>query len=561
MLVSADQTAHFGSSVISCVFSGNRAHWVLVACLGVFASATGYAQPSVDRYGVGKKKDFLQSSSATPVSDIIIGDPNGPFHFSADLGGSNLNLLTPTPKLTLPNSSQFTLTGNGVALGLAASFTSKASLDAAYPNGSYSITAGPSALPISLGTVDGYPADIPRITNGAWDGQGRLVINASAGAELSFNPFSQYSTGVGELISFNLYSVSGTTLGSELAGVESVALSGYSSDAALTSYTIPAGLLQADRIYYAELSFARIVNLNTSFLPIVGSSTFLHTTGFVISTAVPAVAPNFTAQPANQTVTIGANVTLSVIATGNPAPVFQWRKDGVAISGAILASFTLNNVQLIDAGSYTVVASNSAGLATSTVALLTVNPVPVAPAITLQPVSQTVTAGNSVTFTTSATGSPAPLFQWQKGGVNLSGATGASFTINSVQPSDAGSYTVLATNSVSTATSNSALLTVNHAPVFTTQPVSQTVTVGNPVTFTAAASGNPSPTFQWQKNGANITGATSASYTISSAAAADEASYTVVAANAVGPITSNTALLAVSALIAPSNAVISMSVE
>ena len=70
----------------------------------------------------------------------------------------------------------------------------------------------------------------------------------------------------------------------------------------------------------------------------------------------------------------------------------------------------------------------------------------VAPAITTQPVGQTVTAGATVTFTAAASGTPAPAFQWRKDGANLSGATSATLTLTSVQTTDAGAYTVVASN-------------------------------------------------------------------------------------------------------------------
>ena len=91
-------------------------------------------------------------------------------------------------------------------------------------------------------------------------------------------------------------------------------------------------------------------------------------------------------------------------------------------------------------------------------------PVNVAPAFTTQPASQTIAAGNSVTFTVAASGTPAPTYQWQKGGVNIGGATGSSFTIPSVVPGDVGSYTVVATNSSGSVTSNAASLAVIIAP-------------------------------------------------------------------------------------------------
>jgi sugar lactone lactonase YvrE len=94
-------------------------------------------------------------------------------------------------------------------------------------------------------------------------------------------------------------------------------------------------------------------------------------------------------------------------------------------------------------------------------------------------------------------------------------------------------------------------LTAGAAPTFTTQPASQTVTVGSAVTFTAAASGTPTPTYQWKKDGTAISGATSASYSITSAAMADAGSYTVDATNAAGAATSTAAMLTVNAAPTP----------
>mgnify|MGYP001549484152 FL=1 len=102
-------------------------------------------------------------------------------------------------------------------------------------------------------------------------------------------------------------------------------------------------------------------------------------------TGPAATMPAFTTQPASQTVTVGANVTFSAMASGTPAPTYQWRKDGVAIAGATSVSLALSSVQLTDAGTYTVVASNTAGAVTSAAAMLTVNPpAPVAPSAPAQ---------------------------------------------------------------------------------------------------------------------------------------------------------------------------------
>jgi sugar lactone lactonase YvrE len=81
-------------------------------------------------------------------------------------------------------------------------------------------------------------------------------------------------------------------------------------------------------------------------------------------------------------------------------------------------------------------------------------------------------------------------------------------------------------------------------PIITTQPASQTVNAGSAVTFTVAASGATS--YQWDRNGQPISGATSASYTLSPAVSANNGdSYTVVASNAGGSVTSTAGALRV----------------
>jgi sugar lactone lactonase YvrE len=83
----------------------------------------------------------------------------------------------------------------------------------------------------------------------------------------------------------------------------------------------------------------------------------------------------------------------------------------------------------------------------------------------------------------------------------------------------------------------------NVPPAFTTQPLSQTLAMGSSVTFTAAATGTPPPTYQWRKDNVDIAGATGASFSIAAFTSGDVGSYTVVATNAAGSVTSKTAAL------------------
>jgi len=171
-----------------------------------------------------------------------------------------------------------------------------------------------------------------------------------------------------------------------------------------------------------------------------------------------------------------------------------------------------------------------------------------APAITTQPVSQTVNEGASVSFTVVASGTTPLHYQWKKGATNV-GTNSATFTIASVQLSDAGSYTVTVSNAAATtATSTAAVLTVNAAvvaPAITTHPVSQTVTAGDAASFTVVATGTAPLHYQWKKGATNV-GTDSATLNIPSAQESDEGSYTVVVSNAAATTaTSNAATLTV----------------
>ena len=145
-----------------------------------------------------------------------------------------------------------------------------------------------------------------------------------------------------------------------------------------------------------------------------------------------------------------------------------------------------------------------------------------APSVTTQPQSQYYNSGQSLTFTAGASGNPTPTVQWQystNGGSswsNLSGATSTTLTVGPLTNFENGwEVRAVFTNSVSSATSNAATMTLATGPSVTTQPVSQYYNSGQSLTFTAGASGNPTPTVQWQysTNGgsswSNLSGATS----------------------------------------------------
>jgi hypothetical protein len=176
----------------------------------------------------------------------------------------------------------------------------------------------------------------------------------------------------------------------------------------------------------------------------------------IVVTGTTATLPTFTTQPQGQTVSAGATVTFSAAATGSPAPTYQWKKDGADLSGATTSSLTLTNVQSANQGTYTLVATNTAGSTASSPAILTVNPIVTAPVFTLQPIAQTIVSGSSVVFRAAAT--DATSVRWQHDGVDVSGATSSMLVIRGATSADAGGYTMIATNSGGSTTSNRAAL-------------------------------------------------------------------------------------------------------
>lgn len=171
--------------------------------------------------------------------------------------------------------------------------------------------------------------------------------------------------------------------------------------------------------------------------------------------------PTISTQPVSQSVTEGASVSFTVVASGSGTLSYQWRKGGTAISDATAATFTIAATAASDAGDYDVVVSNSAGSVASSEATLTVSSSSGAPTIGTQPSSQSVSTGASVSFSVVASGSGTLSYQWYKDSSAISGATSTSYSISSVATSDAGDYTVVVSNSAGSVTSSAATLTVS----------------------------------------------------------------------------------------------------
>lgn len=167
------------------------------------------------------------------------------------------------------------------------------------------------------------------------------------------------------------------------------------------------------------------------------------------------------------------------------------------------------------------------------------------PAITQQPTGQTVNEGGTLTLSILATNATG--YQWKKDGDDIPSANSATYTKQSVAPSDAGSYTCVVSGEGGTSvTSDAATVTVNALPVITKQPSNQTINEGGNINLAVTATGATG--YQWKKDGSDIPSATEATYSKSGALPADAGSYTCVVTGAGGSVTSSPATVTVKAL-------------
>jgi hypothetical protein len=240
--------------------------------------------------------------------------------------------------------------------------------------------------------------------------------------------------------------------------------------------------------------------------------------------------PSITNHPVGATAYIGESVSLVASVAGSAPLTFQWYKDSLAISGATSSTFTIASPTLSDSGVYHLVATNSFGSAATLPVAIYVTKRP--QTITFTPASTLAIAGSGVVLNATSSSALPITFSLVSGAASLSGniltGSGGNVTVRASQP---GNDTIAAAEPVDRTIS---FVAGTLSPFITSPPPDQTVTAGTSATFRATAIGTPAPTYQWQKDGAAIAGATTPTLTVASTTLADAGRYTIVATNAAG---------------------------
>ncbi len=245
-------------------------------------------------------------------------------------------------------------------------------------------------------------------------------------------------------------------------------------------------------------------------------------------------------QPNPAEVCEGAGASFVIFGNGTGPLSYQWRRNTVNISGAQSNSLILSSTTPADAGSYDCVVSNACGSVASNAVALVVN---AGPSFSQHPSVQNVCAGAPASFSVVASGAGTLSYQWRRDGADISGATASTYSIASASAANAGSYDCVVTGSCGSTTSNAASLTVSSGPVIGTGPAAQSVCEGAPASFSVAATGSGTLSYQWRRNGAPISGAILSIYSIASAGAGDVGSYDCIVSNLCGSVTSGAAAL------------------
>jgi len=267
---------------------------------------------------------------------------------------------------------------------------------------------------------------------------------------------------------------------------------------------------------------------------------------------LPGAPPAITLFPVSQVVTGGVNVAFTVAASGTAPFTYQWFFNRTNPIGLNASTLSLSKAQFADAGGYSVVISNALGKTTSPTADLIVD---VPPFITSQPSEAALLVGTNITLSVAADGADPLYYFWRKAGASLAGSTQPSLSLNNVQPSDSGGYTVIVSNWLGSITSDVAQVVVGLPPTITTQPIDQTAVTGSTATFSVVAAGTAPLYYQWRQDNVVLPGKTTSNLVLANVQSPNVGLYDVIVSNALGSAISFGAFLSIGSPTPPGIAV------
>lgn len=244
-------------------------------------------------------------------------------------------------------------------------------------------------------------------------------------------------------------------------------------------------------------------------------------------------APEIVQQPPSiVTALTGQSVNFQVTACGAPPLQYRWFFNGAPMANRTNNILSLNSVTSAAQGEYFAVVSNALGMATSTVTRLYIDVS--APSIVAPVNPVVVTVGETINLFANASGIPAPSMQWRFNGQDIPGATNNSYSIPNAQIYHTATFSFVASNFFGAVTS-SAPVTVQ--PLYLFGPGDQTIARGLNAYISAGFSSPVPVTFQWQRHGTNLPGATANVLSIFAASDADAGEYAIIASNQHGSVT------------------------
>lgn len=199
--------------------------------------------------------------------------------------------------------------------------------------------------------------------------------------------------------------------------------------------------------------------------------------------------------------------------------------DGGNYAGTTTSTLSILNVTGADAGEYTLhaeLSDNASIYDEESVSVVIAS----SPTISQQPQSSDVCAGSSLTLSVSATATGSISYEWSKDGTVIPGETSATLTVQNMTAARAGSYGVRVSTACGSIQSNTATVNVKEATAITQQP-SRTidVQVGQPLSISLSATGEGTLQYQWFKDGTQIAGEVTPTYTKTAAELADAGVY------------------------------------